>query len=164
MSIIVTGSFILTELNEAQLIDLSFNIQKLALSYRLGISLGANVTGYTVSRAQSNYLDFQLSDDPLDDKSEYLFSGDGIKIKVGDFEEPRSERLKIRMSRLYNFFESVFSTELVEKIILNIDLDKNEKINVINIRVDEFISTILSLFKMNDNWTPSLQIIINQSN
>ncbi len=88
MSIKVWGAFKLCRenVNEIEINDLSFNIASIANKNSIGIKLGFNVNNEFSLKyhGKNKYLPFELTDNPRSDAAEVLFSGDGVRIWVGD--------------------------------------------------------------------------------
>jgi hypothetical protein len=162
MSILVNGFFDLHKMSSMELINFSFETMRLACEHKIGLCLGENALVRDTDK-RANYLSFQMSDDPLNKHCDYLFSGDGVKLLAFGAIEPRSESLEERLNRVKTFFEQMFATRKVEKIILNIDYyNKNDFVDT-NIRISEFVPELTDLYRKCFNRTPTVRYIIRKA-
>ena len=165
MSTKVIGEIAISKIPVSDQILLAFQIVKLATDNSLGIVMGANSYGnkYLETKPQSSGISFALSDDPLDNNCEYLFSGDDVTIETFGHLETKKESLVQRMLRVQNFLSEVMNNKDVIRIILEIDPDAATVDPVINIIVSDFKETMLMLFKENDNIVPNINICIRKA-
>lgn len=163
MSILVNGFFDLNKMSTMELINFSHEMEKIANADKIGLLLGENAL-VRDSDKRVNYLSFQISDDPLVNHCEYLMSGDGVKLLKFGVLEPRSESLEERLNRVKAFFEHVFSTKKVEKIILNINYQHMSDSHEKSIRINEFVPELLDLYRKCFNSTPSVRLILKKQN
>lgn len=105
-------------------------------------------------------MTFELTDSPWDPNAECLFSGDGIKIKVLGIRVDSGDNLSSRMYRVQQFINSVFDEKVITKIVMYINVEAGDEFQVIEVKVNEFTIKMLELFEKEDNWTPSVKLVI----
>ena len=114
------------------------------------------------SNEYSKKIYFELTDDPMDINAECLFAGDNVTVKVNDVQINNEESLASRMIRVQNFLEELLKIKNTIRIILDIDalnIDEN-LIDIIKINVKDFQSKMIDLYKLNNNWEPTVRIIL----
>ncbi len=179
MSIKVFG---ILELNKGlkldEEIDLSFLVVAIAIKNKFGVNLGGNIfSGFRkkYGRSSKKIFIFEITDDPLDINADSLFIGDNIgeyiceiDFKVNEIsprcKEDTGESLLSRISRVQNFLRELLRNEYIYKITLDINaLDINEEdVEIIEISIDDFCEKMIELYKREDNWTPTVRLIVSK--
>jgi hypothetical protein len=166
MSIRVWGAFKLHNENttEHEFDDLSFKIVNIATQNQVGIKLGVNVLRefYKEYSGKNQYLPFEIIDNPSTNVAEILFSGQGIEISVGNKRVDIEEDLDSRMSRVQKFLEGIFNIGCIDNIVLHIIGGFGEE-STHELKTHDFKSKMLELFlHEEDNWTPTVKLIISK--
>lgn len=166
MSVKVFGylEFLNSNLEINDLVKMSFLMTSIATQNRIGIKLGGNVSLVFEERLKDlNKLTitFELTDDPLDINAEVLFSGEGVANYVQGSRIDLGETLSSRMTRVQKFLYELLKSKNVSNIILDINIEEGDEFETINISVDNFCTKMLELYKQEENWTPSVRIILS---
>lgn len=167
MSIRVGGVFVLKS-DKSTIEDkvaLSYRLLDLAIKHKIGLQQGGNAKFQMENHSEetnSLSIPFDLTDDPLDNNAECLFSGNNIKIYVNKYRIDNGETLLARMKRIQCFFKEILSDMPVEKIILNINVEIGDEYRVIEVDIKQISTVMLDLYKENSNWTPIIKLIINK--
>jgi len=142
---------------------MSFLLVEIATKNRLGIKLGGNVFSGFLKKFEnlSSKMPFELTDDPIDINAECLFIGDKIKIYVNETRMDIGESLLSRMSRVQNFLNDLLKVKHFNKILLDINIESGDEFETIKVKINDFCSKMLELYKQNENWTPTVQIDID---
>ncbi len=143
-------------------IDISFLITEKAMDNKLGINFERNIfDGFMKNYFyRLNEIPFELTNDPMDINADDLFSCDYII----DENDPLSESLKSRMFRVQKFLIELLKTRYVQKITLNVNALGmfGVDIETIEVNVDDFCKNMVSLYEKNNNWIPTVRIVIKE--
>jgi hypothetical protein len=146
--------------------DLSFYIMQKAIDNKIGVNLGGNVFKSCLGRFKNvlSKIPFELIDDLIDINAEVLFSGDGVNISVCGERYDTGESLVSRMNRVQKFFHEVLKCGDFSKVILDVDMIEDIedcKFETLKIDVRDFSSKMVESFTKNDNFVPSVRVIID---
>jgi hypothetical protein len=168
MSIKAFGIFDLLnkEIKLIKKVDLSFYIIQKAIDNGVGVNLGGNVFNLCLDRFKNigQRISFEFIDNPMDINAQVLFNGDGVEIFVHKTRCDTGESLSSRMNRVQKFFHEVLKCGDFSKVILDVDMIEDIEdceFETLKIDVKDFSSKIVELFKKNDNFTPSVRVIID---
>lgn len=170
MSVGVFGTFhIMKNLNNNEQINkLSFFIAKAALDSDIWVNQGINVSDRAkyflekIHKRSKFEKIFELSDNPMDSNAECLFGGDGIEIYVGDNRVDQGISLKSRMLNVQQFFNSIFSSGMIDKVELYVNIESGDEYETKYIEVCDFCEAILKVYE-DEDWTPSIKFSIISS-
>ncbi len=163
MSIKAFGSFRFDTDKRLDMTESSFNITSLAIKYKFGIKLGGNATSYLVepTALENRKILYELIDDPMDVNAQCLFSGDNIEVSVNGKRVDTGENLRSRLLRVQHFFGEIIERLYVNKIVLNLNIEKGDEFETIEISVNDISDILLRLYEREGNWTPTVRVIIN---
>ena len=144
-------------------VEFSFQTVKIANQNQLGIKLGSNVSREFRKEylAESGFIPFELTENPLSNVAEYLFIPDGVAVTVNKVRTDEGESLESRISRVQNFLYEILNIERVIDIVLHVDGGFGEESEEI-INVSDFKTRIISMFEGEFLWTPTVKFIISK--
>lgn len=144
-------------------IELSFALTIVAAKNRIGVKLGGNVSQHIRRELGelASAVPFELMDDPLDVNAHCLFMADGVPVVVGNTRADTGESLATRIGRVEGFFRDVLKNEVVQNVELFLAIEDDE-FGTLQVRLDDFSSTILQLYTYETHWAPSVKLIISR--
>ncbi len=145
-------------------VQISFLVIECAIKNKIGINLGGNIASCFKGRVKdlTEKIPFELTDDPMDINAECLFKGDGVTVHVGGVRVDTGETLSDRMSRIQSFLGGLLKNIHVNKIVLDINIEDGDEFETIEMKVNNFCSKMLELYKQEEGWTPTIRIVINK--
>lgn len=162
MSIRAYGMFDFKKcVQDQQIEDFSFKVVNLATNNQIGILLGIIVPHEFRDKYLhlSNTLVFELIDHPLTNVAEVLLRGDGVIVRHNGKRIDKDEKLDSRLTRLQNFFSSVFTLG-ISQIMLTIDGDFGEEV-LLETNIQGFKRELLRLYLAEKGLTPVIKCIIS---
>lgn len=164
MSTLAYGKIIFDKkLDPKTCFQISFEVCKAAVINTIGIKMGYNVSDF-VKKTILNDIDiyeaipFELSDNPLMEHAEVLFSEDNVEVYLGDTRIDNQETLEMRMQKLQKFFSDITCIKEVGAIELYIRIEPGDEYSTKKIKTTEFYETILECYQLNGE--PIIKIVM----
>lgn len=162
MSLFLNGICLLkSDSTVYDVIDLSFDLTRVACDLKIGVKLGgnANQSYFEKKENSSKGIILEITDNPLTPNAERLLNGDGVIVCIGSVEY-HPEPLKERIDKLQKFFQTMLNSRIVENIEIYYYMEDFESTGATAIQINDFAQFMLKAYDENDNWTPSLHMII----
>ena len=142
-------------------IALSFLVVERATKYKIGVKLGGNIfSGFRKSYKETpNSILFELTDDPMDLNADNLFAGE----YAPEADISPEDHFYPRMLRIQGFLKELLETKIVDKIVLNININNGNDAKTVTTTIDNFYTTMLKLYTETENfWMPTAIVIVER--
>jgi hypothetical protein len=151
-----------------------FSIIKKALENNFFMGFEPNISEKFVEKFTDlkGKMLFELFDDPQHTSVHCLFNGEGVRVYCGSsldapdrIQIDTGESLATRLTSVQKFLTAVLKSKYFNGITLYINflgMDK-DKIETIEINVNDFCSTLLPLYQREGNYAPAVRIIMNKA-
>lgn len=164
MSIGISGIIKLKKYSVNNVVELSFEISRLAAIYKIGFKMGGNVSEEVneiyKDEWTSKSIMFEFMDSPLDNYAEDLFQPTIEKDK--DYEKEFREIMITNLNKIKELIHFMLNNEMVETIDLDINYLFKESNERKEISINQMNEYILGEYQKSNYFVPTIGMRIKK--
>lgn len=149
--------------NNQDIVDVSYEIQKIAIENKIWCKLGGNVSNKIFEiygKRTGKYLYFEITDSPIDNFADELLMPN--VVRNNDYSIEMRNKTCTNLDKIKQFIFTVMEIQKIQKVYLDINYLFREKENYSKININQFTEYIYDKYEKENFFMPPINLIVQR--